>query len=110
MFKEIGLIIDKVKPGFGTKSDGNTARLFFYNYATTAWITGLNENLILRFGTILGAIASGYEIDTGNFHNYCTETKQIYICLYSWYNMPATVHKILVHGANIIKNSVIPIG
>lgn len=109
-FKEIGLIIDKVKPGFGTSNDGNTARAFFYNYATTARITGLNENLIHRFGTILAAIASGYEIDTEKFNDYCVATREMYLSLYPWYNMPATVHKILVHGANIIKNSVIPIG
>lgn len=109
-FKEVGLIIDKVKPGFGTSNDGNTARAFFYNYATTAQITGINEKLIQRFGTILAAIASGYEIDVRKFHDYCCETREIYISLYAWYNMPVTVHKILVHGACIIKNSVIPIG
>ncbi|XP_072375997.1 uncharacterized protein [Diabrotica undecimpunctata] len=109
-FKEVGLIIDKVKPGFGTSNDGNTARAFFYNYTTTARIINLNEGLIHNFGTILAAVASGYEIDSVKFQNYCIKTRKLYLSLYPWYNMPVTVHKILVHGADIIKNSLIPVG
>lgn len=109
-FKEIGLIIDKVKPGFGTSNDGNTARAFFYNSSETARITGLDENLIERFGTILAVIASGYEIDPDKFQEYCKQTRDIYLNLYHWYNMPVTVHKILVHGADIMRHSIIPLG
>lgn len=109
-FKEVGLIIDKVKPGFGTSNDGNTARTFFHEYKETARITELDETLLSRLGTILAAIASGYDIDPGKFNTYCSETRDLYISLYSWYNMPATLHKILVHGADIMRHSVIPIG
>lgn len=84
-----------MKPGYGTSNDGNTARAFFYNYSQTAKITKLDENLIHRFGTLLAAIASGYEIDTGKFEKFCHETRLIYLNLYPWYNMPPTVHKIL---------------
>lgn len=52
---------------------------FFNNSATTAQITGLDENLIKRFGTILAAIASGYEIDPEKFQQYCAETRRIYL-------------------------------
>lgn len=109
-FKEQGLIIDKVKPGYGTSNDGNTARAFFHDYQNTSLITGIDQNLIFRLGTLLATISSGYEIDAEKFQLYCTETREKYISLYSWYNMPATMHKILVHGAEIIKHSVIPIG
>ena len=30
--------------------------------------------------------------------------------LYPWYSMPVTVHKILVHSAEIIKTCILPIG
>lgn len=109
-FREVGLIIDKVKPGFGTSNDGNTARRFFADYRSTACITGINENLIYRLNTILKALASGYEIDPDVFKTYCCETGRIYITLYPWYNMPVTLHKILVHGAEIIRHSILPIG
>ncbi|EFN77836.1 hypothetical protein EAI_11743, partial [Harpegnathos saltator] len=35
------------------------------------------------------------------FGTYCYETAQLYVRLYSWYFMPASVHKLLVHGASI---------
>lgn len=83
---------------------------FFYEYQKTARITGLDENLLSRLRTILAAIASGYDIDPDKFNNYYSETRDLYLSLYPWYNMPVTVHKILVHGADIMRHSVIPIG
>lgn len=109
-FKEIGLLINKVKPGYGTSNDGNTARYFFAEYSKTASIIGLDENLIYRLGTILKAIASGYEINPNKFEEYCSKTRRLYIDLYPWYNMPTTVHKLLVHGSEIIRHSIIPVG
>lgn len=38
------------------------------------------------------------------------EKSNIYLTLYKWYCMPATVHKVLYHGTQIIKTSIIPIG
>lgn len=108
--KELGLNIDVVKQGFGTSNDGNTARRFFSNSTNSAEITGLDINLVKRFHVILQAIASGRNIDVYAFQNYAKETAQLYIRLYSWYYMPATVHKILFHGAEIIKDAMIPIG
>lgn len=109
-FKTIGLIIDKVKPGFGTSNDGNTARRFFKDCKTTAEITGLDEALIQRLSVILKVLSSEFEINPDKFQEYCAETRNLYLTLYSWYIMPVTLHKILVHGAEIIRNCVIPIG
>ncbi len=33
-----------------------------------------------------------------------------YNALYNWYYLPATVHKVLMHGAEIIESMVLPIG
>jgi len=52
----------------------------------------------------------GYEINTQAFSEYCKNTAALYVILYPWYNMPASVHKILVHGADIIKKAPLPIG
>ncbi|XP_036340440.1 uncharacterized protein LOC118749769 [Rhagoletis pomonella] len=35
---------------------------------------------------------------------------QLYVELYPWHPMTPTMHKILVHGALIIKNALVPIG
>ena len=51
---EMGLIIDKPKPGCGNTNDGNTARRFFGNPEKSAEITGLDVSLIEHFDTLLG--------------------------------------------------------
>ena len=107
---EMGLIVDRPKPGFGSTNDGNTARKFFLNPQISADITGLDERLISRFSVLLQALASGYEINITEFEKYAKETKELYLNLYSWYYLPVTVHKILVHASEIIKNYIVPIG
>lgn len=37
---KLGLIVDSIKPGYGTTNDGNTARRFFNNPQISAEITG----------------------------------------------------------------------
>lgn len=108
--KEMGLIIDKPKHGGGTSNDGNTARRFFQDPESTANITGVNVRLIERFSIILQVLSSGQKIDSEKFENYALETARMYVELFKWYYMPSSVHKILLHGANIIKSFSIPIG
>lgn len=95
---ECGLLIDVVKQGSGSTNDGNTARRFFSDAKTAASITGIDENIIKRFHVILQAIASGEHINLFKFSNYCKETATLYIQLYSWYYMPSSIHKLLIHG------------
>lgn len=126
------MIIDKVKPGAGISNDGNTARRFFKGilsslcshdvislllcnfygldceFATET--TGVNEDLIRRFRTILIAINSSKPLDISKFRSYAYETAQLYVHLYKWYFMPPSVHKVLIHGADIIDTFDLPIG
>lgn len=44
------------------------------------------------------------------FNKYCLETADIYINNYSWYNMPPSVHKVLMHGGDIIGKAIVSIG
>lgn len=107
---EMGLIVDKPKPGFGNTNDGNTARRFFENPEQASDITGVDVTLIKNFGTILRTLASGYDIDVVKFNSFTQDTKKLYLSLYSWYYMPVTVHKILVHSVDIVKSALLPIG
>lgn len=109
--EELGLIIDKPRQGSGNSNDGNTARRFFFNSSLSAEITGVDETLIKRFHIILQALSSGLEIDPRKFGNYALETAKLYVEKYSWYCMPSSVHKILIHGESIINHfAVLPIG
>ena len=110
-FRVTGLLIDIVKQGYGTTNDGNTARRFFRDYERSAEITGVDGRLIKRFAVILQAISSGRNIDTEKLRQYCKGTAELYVSLYPWYYMPASIHKLLVHGADICEHySFIPIG
>lgn len=100
-----------MKQGHGTTNDGNTARRFFEFSEIAASITGVNQDLIKRFKIILETISSGHHIDTIKFKDYAEATMKLYVDLYNWYYMPASVHKVLAHGAAIIEHSgLVPIG
>lgn len=94
----------------GTTNDGNTSRRFFQDPSLTAQITGVDENLIHRFAVILETINCNSLIDAEKFGHYCDETAELYVDLYNWYKMPNTVHKVLIHGKNIILAAILPIG
>ena len=40
---------------------------------------------------------------------YALETAQHYVRLYPWYHMPASAHKLLIHGADAINHLLLPI-
>lgn len=108
---ELNLLIDIVKQGSGTTNDGNTARKFFEYPNKTAAITGLDEEIIRRFSVILQVITSGEKIDVIKFKDFARKTAEKYVELYDWFYMPSTVHKLLIHGADIIeRNDIVPIG
>lgn len=108
--EKMGLLVDIPKPGYGTTNDGNTASRFFEHSALAASITQIDEDLIKRFGVILQTISCGYTVNVEAFRSYIRTTAEKYVHLYSWYYMPSSVHKLLIHGADIIEAAVLPIG
>jgi len=96
--------------GKGTTNDGNTARRFFKNAELTSAITNVDLQLIKRFGVILRTMSSGYDINLEKFEAYTLETAELYVSLYPWYYMPSSVHKILIHGTDVIRSALLPIG
>lgn len=108
--QELGILVDQPKPGYGTTNDGNTARIFFRNPELTSRITGLNKELIQRFGVILNTMSSGYKINIEKFNIYAKKTAELFVNNYPWYYMPPSVHKVLIHGSEVIKHAILPIG
>jgi hypothetical protein len=109
LFKKNGIKVDLVRQGIGSSNDGNTSRRFFENAGVVAELTGIDRDLIHRFSMILQAINSSAIIDAEKFGEYCDTTVELQQ-LYSWYNMPNTVHKVLMHGRDIISAAVLPVG
>lgn len=108
---QMGILVDFVKQGYGTSNDGNTARRFFSNFEKSAEITKVDKGLLKRFAVILQTISSGNTVNIDKFRSYCRETADLFVHLYPWFYMPASVHKLLIHGADICQYfGVLPIG
>ncbi|XP_071053669.1 uncharacterized protein [Onthophagus taurus] len=110
LYRTLGIRVDKVVQGKGTSNTGNIGRKFFKNWEKVSEITGVDSELIRRFGTILIALVSGHDLDNEAFSVYAKETAEIYVSKYNWYRMPVCVHKILMHGGEAIKRCMLPIG
>ncbi|KAK4883334.1 hypothetical protein RN001_006653 [Aquatica leii] len=52
----------------------------------------------------------GYTIDLPRFQAYTLESAHLFIEKYSWYCMPPTIHKVLIHEPIIIETDLLPIG
>lgn len=107
---KMGLIVDVPKANFGNTNDGNTSRRFFANHELSAEITGIDATFIYRLKIILEVLSSGHEVNLEKFSDYATETAELYIQLYPWHPMTPTLHKILVHGPQVIRHALLPIG
>ncbi|KAJ8881393.1 hypothetical protein PR048_017874 [Dryococelus australis] len=106
----MGLLVDVVRQGRATTNDDNISRRCFENPKKYVEITRVDGRLIHRLSVILKALSCGYNIDTEAFRKYAFETAQMYVKLYSWFYMPASVHKILIHGSDIMDDMNLPIG
>ncbi|KAF2887778.1 hypothetical protein ILUMI_18395 [Ignelater luminosus] len=109
-YEEMGLVVDQLKQEGGNGYDGNSSRKFFDNPVKAAEITGLDYRIIIRFSTILSTLSSCHYIKIENFKRYCLDTAYLLTELYGWYHMSASVHKLLIHGGDIIKSLPLPVG
>ena len=66
--------------------------------------------MITRFKVIPQTLACGFAINAEAYGAYAYKTAKLYVVKFGWYYMPVSVHKILLHGAVIISNFVLPIG
>ncbi|XP_036340645.1 uncharacterized protein LOC118750011 isoform X1 [Rhagoletis pomonella] len=101
---------DIPKANFGNTNDGNTSRRFFEEFEKSAEITGIDQNLIYRLKVILDTMCCGIKINIEKFEIYCKETAELYVSLYNFHPMTPTLHKVLRHGAAVIKEAILPIG
>jgi hypothetical protein len=83
---------------------------FSKKFDNSADITGVHINVIKRFGNILFAMLSDHEVNVSEFKMYTIDTEKLFISLYPWFFMPSSVHKIIIHGADVINAALLPIG
>lgn len=107
--QRLGINVDVPRQGSGNSNDGNTARRFFRDTQIVAEVTGVDEELIIRFSTVLQVLISGRAINEEAFDNYAQNTANIFVSKYRWFYMPSSIHKILLHGCGIIQSACLPI-
>lgn len=108
--KLISITVDVVRQGCGTSNTGNVARSFFAKAKEVSKITGINEEAITRLHNILQVVTCGKNVDCIKFNDYCLQTAKLFTKEYYWYNMPPSVHKLLIHGPAIIESLPLAIG
>lgn len=108
--RQLGLRISEPLPAGGNSNDGNTGSKFFEEWKIVANITGLDEEILERFYVILSVINSRADINVSAFDAYTEATRVLFNKLYGWYAMTPTVHKLLIHGSDVIKHAILPIG
>ena len=107
----LGLLIDIPLPGgSGTSNDGNSSRTFFKEAETVAEVTNIDLTLIQNLGTLLGTLSCGFAIDTEKLRSLANRTLELHVKNYSWFYLPVTIHKILIHAADIVNGIALPIG
>jgi len=99
----VSLTVDVVKQGSGTTNTGNVARCFFAKSKAVSQIIGVDEELLTRMHVILQIISCTQEVDLDAFEKYCLVTAKKCVELYPWYRMPPSVHKVLIHGCDIMR-------
>ncbi|GFV71004.1 dna-mediated transposase [Trichonephila clavipes] len=108
--RQMGLLVDAPKPGFGTTNEGNTARAFFRNPVIASSIKGIDEMLIKKLHVVLTTIAYGYEMDVQKFKEFYLTTAELYVALCPCSNKPQSLHKALIHGGLLVNGSILHIG
>lgn len=111
LWQHMSVKVDKPRPGGnGTSNDGNTARKVFSQHRLFAELLGLDVEFVENLYIILLALSTHLSVDIEKFNLLCRRTLNIYINNYKWYYMPATLHKILIHGATVMEFSILPVG
>ena len=109
--EKLGLRVDEPRAGgSGNSDDGNTARRAFQSAAVFAEATGIDEGLIVQLHVLLQAVSSNYPLSIPALTQHCCETAERYVQLYPWFAMPPTLHKLLIHVADVVEACVLPIG
>jgi len=106
---ELNLIVDSGSDPGKTLS-GNVARKAFANPIVFAEIIGVSPMLVSNLDIIWRTMASNYQINSREFEEFCKQTLDIYLSEVGWYNIPPTIHKVLVHGRAIVDACPVALG
>lgn len=97
--------------GTGNSNNGNVCRVAFSDPDKLADILQLKEkNFVKRMRVILIALSCQLPLDEELFQEFCMQTAELYVEHYSWFPMPPSIHKVLIHSRDILLASELPVG
>jgi hypothetical protein len=86
------------------------ARKAFANAEKTAAICGVSTMLVSNLDVIWRTLASSQPINPEKFGELCEKTLEQYMSCAQWYDIPPSLHRVLVHGKEIVEATPLPIG
>jgi hypothetical protein len=111
--RQLAIKVCQVRPGGGTSNTGNVARRALNAPDVLGNACGIPSELVKLAKTLWILLACPYEVDPEKFQALCDRFKEVFFDPQnnvSWYKLPPTVHKVLFHGAAILRKSPVPVG
>jgi hypothetical protein len=108
--EELGVRVEEPRGHGGTSTTGNTVRICFKNYKKFAKCLELDEEMVENFSVLIAAISSKHYLNADEFKKLADRTSEILLRDHSNIFRSVTVHKLLDHGHEYIKNSDMPLG
>jgi len=106
----MGLKVDQPKSGSGTTNDGNMVRKLSNNVHILVELFGLHLSFNLQYANYSHCFISLSVNRCNSVRNLSNATAKLYVKTYRWYLIPLSVHKMLIHRTDIIKNSILSTG
>lgn len=108
---ELNLIVDMPRGnGAGTSNTGNTCRRAFADTEKLSQVLEIDVNLLNQLRVIMEAVSCELPIDAVKFEEHCKKTFASYISLFPGRPMTVTLHRLLLHGSQIIAFHILPVG
>ena len=63
-----------------------------------------------RFYVILCVLSCRHQINADELERYTKKTAELYVSLYPWFPMPQSVHKMLIHSSQVVRDKLVPVG
>jgi hypothetical protein len=107
------LLLEKLNIVPSAFSTGNVARKSFGNCDVFAECLGFDneeKELISKMHTILMCFSCHFRISVNKFKEFCRDFFHLWVKKFAWHPMSSTLHKLIVHGHQIIQHSSIPLG
>jgi hypothetical protein len=110
-WNKMKLNVDKPRfGGSGNSTTENVCRKAFSDPLLLSTVLGLDFDLVQNFSTLLIAMSCQLPLNLESFAALALSTANIWVDKYSSFKMTPSVHKVLIHGVEIMRNSILPVG